>query len=86
MKNSLINYYHSHPFRSLLIVGLFFRIIAAIFSEGFAFQDDHFLVIEKAQHWVDGIKNAAQELAAKTQTKIEDAIQKIVNYLIPADA
>ncbi len=57
MKNSLLNYYKYHPFRTLLIVGIFFRIIAAIFSEGFAFQDDHFLVIEKAQHWVDGIKN-----------------------------
>jgi hypothetical protein len=42
--------------------------------------------IQIYKNWVDGIKNAAKELAAKTQTKIEDAIQKIVNYLITADA
>jgi hypothetical protein len=38
------------------------------------------------KNWVDGIKNTAQGLAAKTKIKIEEAIKKIVNYLIPADA
>ncbi len=50
-------YYQNQPFKFILFVGLLFRLIAAIFSEGFAFQDDHFLVIEIAQHWVDGIPN-----------------------------
>lgn len=49
--------YQNYPMRVILFVGFFFRIIATIFSEGFAFQDDHFLVIEIAQHWVDGIQN-----------------------------
>ena len=53
----LQKYYQNHPFKLILFVGLIFRLIAAIFSEGFAFQDDHFLVIEIAQHWVDGIPN-----------------------------
>ena len=57
MIEQISNFYKNHPLKSILIVGLLFRLIAAIFSEGFAFQDDHFLVIEIAQHWVDGISN-----------------------------
>ncbi len=57
MIERISNFYKSHPLKSILIVGLLFRLIAVIFSEGFAFQDDHFLVIEIAQHWVEGIPN-----------------------------
>jgi hypothetical protein len=34
--------------------GLILRIVAAIFSKGFGWFDDHFLIIEAAQSWVDG--------------------------------
>lgn len=57
MIERISNFYKNHPLKLILFVGLVFRLIAAIFSEGFAFQDDHFLVIEIAQHWVDGIPN-----------------------------
>ena len=33
---------------------VFFRALAVIFSKGFGWHDDHFLVIEAAQSWVDG--------------------------------
>src|SRR5262245_43615185 len=51
----LIAYYQQHPLRVIILAGLFFRIIAALFSRGYGFSDDHFLVIEVAQQWVDGI-------------------------------
>jgi hypothetical protein len=54
MKANLLAYYNQHPFRSILAVGLFVRVIAAIFSRGFGFSDDHFMVIEVAQQWLDG--------------------------------
>ena len=57
MFEQVSHFYQKHPLRSILFIGLIFRLIAAIFSEGFAFQDDHFLVIEIAQHWVKGIHN-----------------------------
>ncbi|NIT57478.1 MAG: hypothetical protein GWN00_14985, partial [Aliifodinibius sp.] len=38
----------------VLISAAFFRLLAAIFSAGYAFSDDHFVVIEVAQRWVEG--------------------------------
>ena len=40
--------------RTIVFVGLIVRLLAAIFSEGYAMHDDHFLVIEAAGSWVDG--------------------------------
>ncbi|AEA44218.1 ArnT family glycosyltransferase [Fluviicola taffensis] len=40
--------------KTILFVGLIVRLIAAIFSEGYAMHDDHFLVIEAAGSWADG--------------------------------
>jgi hypothetical protein len=48
------NYFNLHPLRSAIFLGLFVRLVATIFSKGFGFFDDHFLVIEAAQSWVDG--------------------------------
>jgi len=41
------------PLGIILILAFFFRCLAAVFSKGFGMHDDHFLVIEIAQAWVD---------------------------------
>ena len=41
-------------FKTILLVALFIRLIAAIFSQGYGWHDDHFLVIEASGSWVDG--------------------------------
>lgn len=46
-------YYNQHPLKSILILALFVRLVAAVFSQGYGFHDDHFLVVEAAQSWVD---------------------------------
>lgn len=51
---SIKNYFNSHPLRFAIFAGLLFRLLATIFSKGFGFFDDHFLVLEAAQSWVDG--------------------------------
>ncbi len=43
------------PLRLVLFTAIVTRLIAAIFSRGFGMHDDHFLVIEAAQAWADGI-------------------------------
>ena len=43
------------PLRLVMSVAILTRLLAAFFSRGFGMQDDHFLVIEVAQAWVDGI-------------------------------
>ncbi len=54
IKQGLFEYWQKHPLRLALIVGLVLRLIAAVFSGGYGMHDDHFLVIETAQSWVDG--------------------------------
>lgn len=42
------------PIYWLTLIALAPRLVAAVFSGGYFAQDDHFLVIEAAQSWVDG--------------------------------
>src|SRR5258708_29168233 len=42
------------PLQIILGTGILFRLIAVIFSKGFGWFDDHFLIVEAAQSWVDG--------------------------------
>ena len=42
------------PLQIILGLGILFRLLAVIFSKGFGWFDDHFLIIESSQSWVDG--------------------------------
>ncbi len=53
-KTSISDYKNNNPLAFALLLGGFFRLMAVIFSKGFGMHDDHFLVIEAAQSWVDG--------------------------------
>ncbi len=55
MPDSLKTFYSKNPLSTILLCGLFFRLISAFFSRGYGMIDDHFLVIEMAQGWTDGI-------------------------------
>ncbi|MEQ8926583.1 MAG: glycosyltransferase family 39 protein [Fulvivirga sp.] len=48
-------YYAQYPFKTILIVAVIARLLAAFFSEGYAFHDDHFDVTRVAQSWANGI-------------------------------
>jgi hypothetical protein len=41
-------------FRTIIFVGLIFRLLSAIFSAGYGMHDDHFLIIESSASWADG--------------------------------
>jgi hypothetical protein len=47
-------YWNQKPLQFILVASAFFRLLAVIFSKGYGMHDDHFLVIEAAQSWVDG--------------------------------
>lgn len=47
--------FESNPYQVTLLLAFVLRMIAVIFSRGFGMHDDHFLVIEPAQAWSDGI-------------------------------
>lgn len=52
------------PLLIIMMVAVISRLLAAIFSRGFGMHDDHFLVIEVAQAWVDGIIVPGQQQGA----------------------
>jgi len=54
MKN-LIQYFKNKYslLQQILILSALVRLISVIFSRGFGFHDDHFLIIESSQSWVD---------------------------------
>ncbi|HYG50249.1 MAG TPA: glycosyltransferase family 39 protein, partial [Flavobacteriales bacterium] len=54
MISTLRKYWNENPLMVALLAGGFFRLLAVFFSKGFGMHDDHFLVIEAAQSWVDG--------------------------------
>ncbi|MFZ4798610.1 MAG: hypothetical protein ACOYMA_14020, partial [Bacteroidia bacterium] len=47
-------YYQENPLNAILIVAFLVRLVAVIFSEGYGMSDDHFLIVEVAQSWLDG--------------------------------
>ncbi len=52
--NVLKNIYAQKPIWVILSMALLVRIIAAVFSEGYAMHDDHFLIIESSSSWAEG--------------------------------
>ena len=54
MRETMIKLWNERPLRLILFLALFFRLLAVVFSKGYGMHDDHFLVIESSQSWVDG--------------------------------
>ncbi len=48
------NYWRNFPLRSILILALFFRLLAVIFAQGYGMHDDHFIAIEEPWSWTQG--------------------------------
>ncbi len=53
MLKFLKKYWNENPLWLILGLAVFFRMLAVVFSKGYGMHDDHFLVIEIAQSWVD---------------------------------
>ena len=47
------NLWEEKPLTLILFIAAFIRMLSVIFSKGYGMHDDHFLVIESAQSWVD---------------------------------
>lgn len=54
MRDQITRMWNEKPLTLIIYLAVFTRLIAAIFSKGFGMHDDHFLIIEAAQSWVDG--------------------------------
>ena len=47
------SYWNEKPLLIIVLGGFLIRLLSVIFSKGFGMWDDHFLVIEAAQSWID---------------------------------
>ncbi len=54
MIRKIRTYWDEQPLILILGLAIIFRLIAVIFARGWGMIDDHFLVIEASQSWVDG--------------------------------
>ena len=45
------------PLQQLMWIGFLVRLVSVIWSKGFGWHDDHFLIIETSQSWADGFYN-----------------------------
>ena len=56
--NGIFNLYaQEKPLMIILVLAAAVRLLAAVFSKGYAMSDDHFVVIHIAQRWLDGYNN-----------------------------
>jgi hypothetical protein len=49
----MLNKINLNSYKTIILVGLFFRLVSAVFSEGYGMHDDHFLTIEASASWVN---------------------------------
>ncbi len=54
LRQAIRNLWEEKPLVLIMFAAIFFRLIAVVFSKGFAFHDDEFLVLDPAGSWVDG--------------------------------
>ncbi len=47
-------FWNEHPLTLIMSLAIIFRLVSIIFARGWGMIDDHFLVIEASQSWVDG--------------------------------
>ncbi len=53
-KRHILHFWNEKPLPLILIIALALRLVSAVFSKGFEMHDDHYLIIEAPQSWVDG--------------------------------
>jgi hypothetical protein len=68
------------PLSLILLLAVSIRVLAAFFSWGYAYNDDHFDVIAIAQHWVEGIPDWLQKGAPPQHSMLYVGLHYILFY------
>lgn len=76
--------WNEEPLKIILFGAALIRLVAVIFSRGYGMHDDHFLVIETAQSWLDGAdyNNWFKEREFQDSPTILNFIYAGVHYLL----
>ncbi|MEJ2004053.1 MAG: glycosyltransferase family 39 protein [Cyclobacteriaceae bacterium] len=73
----------NRPLTVVLVAGFAVRLIGVIFSGGYGYHDDHFLVIEPAQSWLEGLDrgNMITDSPAENSTG-RSLLYPFANYIL----
>jgi hypothetical protein len=72
------------PLNLILLIAFVIRMIAAFFSKGYAFSDDHFDVIEIAQGWLNGLPYWLDESMPPHHSMLYVIIHYAIFYILEA--
>ncbi|MBX0334143.1 glycosyltransferase family 39 protein [Pontibacter sp. HSC-14F20] len=70
------------PLSLIMLIAFVIRMVAAFFSKGFAFHDDHFDVITIAQHWLYGLPSWLHEPMPPRHSMFYAGIHYSLFYLL----
>ena len=82
MASPIKKLWNDKPEAIILFSALFVRLLAAIFSKGFGMYDDHFLVIEVAQRWVEGCNDWFDSGKASGHSIVYPGLHYILFYFL----
>ncbi|MBN2610520.1 MAG: glycosyltransferase family 39 protein [Bacteroidales bacterium] len=54
IRKQLLFLWNEKPLTLLLLIAILLRLVSVVFSKGYDMHDDHYLIIEAPQSWVDG--------------------------------
>ena len=72
------------PLSFIMLLALVIRMLAAFFSKGFAFSDDHFDVITIAQGWLDGLPLWLNEPMPPRHSMLYVLVHYAILYILEA--
>lgn len=81
-KSRFGTYYQQHPLTVILVAAFILRLLAAFFSKGYAFHDDHFCVIRVANSWANGIPHWLQAVHPPKHSMIYAGINAAFMWLM----
>ncbi|MTI20597.1 mannosyltransferase [Fulvivirga sp. RKSG066] len=73
--------WNDNPLKVILIIALAVRVLAAFFSKGYAFHDDHFDVIRVAQDWISGISHWVADDIPPNHSMFYAGVNAVLLYL-----
>ncbi|MEA5139677.1 glycosyltransferase family protein [Arcicella rigui] len=76
-------YLDSLNLKKIIFIGLFFRLLAIVFSKGYAFTDDHYEVVEMAQNLLDKIDSPfTKDFLVNGEAYLFSLIYPYIHYII----
>jgi hypothetical protein len=81
-RDKILYQWDNKPLLIIIFIAALFRLLAAIFSKGFAMHDDHFQIIEIAQSWLEGSQIWLNEVGTINRSLVYPGLHYLLFRLI----